>query len=185
MRQRPSRTDYGLGCSAGFTYPFLLLALAIASSSVLGVFELWSTARQRELARQTDWSGKAYCAALISYFLAGPGSTPIFPQALSDLVRDNRYLTTRRHLRVLYPNPYSGRADWEPIAAPAGGIMGVRVRVAEGRFREYVVGAAAGRGAMRCELRLSRQADVPLVAGEPILDRERVQGLGHASLPDR
>jgi len=39
--------------------------------------------------------------------------------------RNSRYPTPRRHLRRLFIDPITGKADWGLVTAPEGGIMGI------------------------------------------------------------
>ena len=48
------------------------------------------------------------------------------PKGSADLLEDRRFVTVRRHLRAMYPNPFTGKPDWEPIRAGKGRIVGVR-----------------------------------------------------------
>jgi hypothetical protein len=43
-------------------------------------------------------------------------------------LEDKRYPVPVRHLRRLYPDPLTGRADWALVEAPQGGVMGVHSR---------------------------------------------------------
>jgi hypothetical protein len=64
----------------------------------------------------------------MNYYAGTPAGKPRFPRALEDLVEDNRFPVPRRHLRRVYPDPLSGKADWALIDAPGGGIAGVHSR---------------------------------------------------------
>src|SRR5262249_18397110 len=48
-----------------------------------------------------------------------------YPAALEDLLADKRFPGTERHLRRIYADPFTGKADWVLMQAPGGGIMGV------------------------------------------------------------
>src|SRR5207245_1886735 len=57
--------------------------------------------------------------------LAEPAG-PHAPHALQDLVQDERLPVPKHHLRRLYPDPVTGKADWSLIPTPSGqAIMGV------------------------------------------------------------
>jgi hypothetical protein len=83
---------------------------------------VWTTTEQRERETQLLFIGHAYRMAIASYFVTGHQ----FPHTLQDLVQDDRFPIPKRHLRRLYPDPVTGKADWSLILTPSGqGIMGV------------------------------------------------------------
>jgi hypothetical protein len=43
----------------------------------------------------------------------------------AELLKDNRQLSTVRHLRRIYMDPMTNSQDWGVVRAPDGGIMGV------------------------------------------------------------
>ncbi|MCW7541276.1 type II secretion system protein [Aquabacterium sp. A7-Y] len=99
--------------------------LAILSAGLAAVGQLWSAAAERERARQLAWTGEQFVQAIASYYHSAPNGQKRYPPDLQALLLDPRFLSTRRHLRRIYLDPYSGRAGWGLVAAPGGGIMGV------------------------------------------------------------
>ncbi len=104
----------------------------------------WKTIMQREREAELLFRGDQYRRALESYFRQGHGnvsSGPVvtgtpgrigsgpgggnYPAALEDLVRDPRSATVVRHLRKLYPDPFTGE-NFVLIKDPAGRIKGVK-----------------------------------------------------------
>lgn len=108
----------------GFTYLALLLAVAFLGIGLAAIGTVWATVAQREREAQLLFAGDAYRAAIDSYYSSGPVAHQL-PRDLGDLVEDHRGPLLRRHLRRLYPDPMTGRVDWELIRDPDGGIMGL------------------------------------------------------------
>lgn len=106
----------------GFTYIGLLVAVVILGLMLTIVARVWATTEQRAREAQLLWVGHAYRMAIASYVSLGHQ----YPQALEDLLTDERFPIPKRHLRQLYVDPMTGQADWALIMTPDGhGIMGV------------------------------------------------------------
>ncbi|MFJ3076903.1 MULTISPECIES: type II secretion system protein [Pseudomonas] len=116
----------GKAC-AGFTYLGVLLLIAASSMALAASGALWSSVAQREHERQLLWVGGQYAQALRSYYRASPGLAQ-YPQALAELLEDNRFPQARRHLRRLYPDPITGSDDWGLLHSIDGRITGVHSR---------------------------------------------------------
>jgi type II secretory pathway pseudopilin PulG len=112
----------------GFTYLYALLLVAVSGAALASFAGVWSSAREREKEAELRWVGNQFRQAIGLYYERSPGSVKRFPDKLEDLLEDRRFLTTQRYLRRVYADPVTGKADWEPIAAPGGGVMGVRSR---------------------------------------------------------
>lgn len=112
----------------GFTYVWILFAIALLGVGLVAVSEVWEATARRQKAEQLAWVGAQYVQAIGSYYQATPGAVKVYPARLEDLIQDGRFLTIRRHLRELYPNPLTGRQDWELKPGPGGTVMGVRVK---------------------------------------------------------
>lgn len=129
------------GRERGFTYLWVLVAIAVLGVGLLAVSEVWVTSARRLKLVELDWIGGEFTRAIGSYYQATPGAAKVYPKTLQDLIEDRRYVTVRRHLRRLYANPFTGKADWELIVAADGRVRGVRVALAvdDGPLsREYV-----------------------------------------------
>lgn len=96
----------------GFTYLSLVILLAImglVGAAALKVDALLArAAAEQELLE----AGAAFSAALDSYAAATPQGKPTQPPTLQDLLKDNRFPTIRRHLRKIFVDPISGKAEW-------------------------------------------------------------------------
>jgi type II secretory pathway pseudopilin PulG len=110
--------------NAGFTYVWLLIAIAVMAAGLAAIGEVASTAAKREKEAELLFVGDQFARAIAEYHASSPGA-PQYPQKLEDLLADNRYPNARRYLRRVYPDPMTGRADWGLMRGPGGGIVGV------------------------------------------------------------
>ena len=96
----------------GFTYLSLVILLAImglVGAAALKVDALLArAAAEQELLE----IGAAFSAALDSYAAATPQGKPTQPPTMQDLLKDNRLPPIRRHLRKVFVDPVSGKAEW-------------------------------------------------------------------------
>ena len=116
-------------CQSGFTYLWVLAALAILGVGLLAVSEVWVTSARRQRLVELEWIGVQFTQAIGSYYQATPGAAKSYPATLQDLLEDHRYVTTRRHLREIYVNPFTGKPDWELVLGSDGRVHGVRTVV--------------------------------------------------------
>jgi len=110
---------------AGFTYLGLLIAFASLGIGLSVLSEVWTKTAEHQKRVQLEWVGQQYVQAIQSYYYANTGTVHFYPSTLEDLLEDKRYLSIKRHIRMLYPDPFSGKAQWKLIPAPGGGIQGV------------------------------------------------------------
>jgi hypothetical protein len=83
---------------------------------------IYSHAAQREKEAELIFRGNQYRQAIASYYR----KEQKYPKSLGELLADKRYPMAVRHLRKLYLDPMTGRAEWGLMLAPeGGGIMGV------------------------------------------------------------
>ncbi|HET8730829.1 MAG TPA: hypothetical protein VFM34_06935 [Moraxellaceae bacterium] len=106
--------------------------------------DVYSLTLQRQKEQELLYVGDIYRKAIHEYYLEGPGGQRKYPESLNDLLLDKRFVTVRRHLRRLYPDPLTGK-PFRLLMAPEGGIWGV-ASTAKGRpikvagFAEEYVG---------------------------------------------
>ena len=110
----------------GFTYVALLIAVATVGGGAAATAELWSQGERREKERELLFIGAQFREAVRRYYEASPGVAKSYPQHLDDLLADKRFAEPRRHLRRMYRDPTTGKAEWAVVESPLGGIMGVR-----------------------------------------------------------
>lgn len=141
VRGGRSRRYVGPRGQGGFTYLWLLGAIAVLGIGLLAVSEVWVTSARRQKMVELDWIGGQFMQAIGSYYQATPGVAKAYPATLQDLIEDRRYVTVRRHLRTVYANPFTGKPDWALVVAADGRVRGVRVVVpgdGEDAVREFV-----------------------------------------------
>lgn len=87
--------------------------------------QVWHTTAQRDKEKELLFVGEQFHKAIARFYEGSPGDAKKFPRSLEDLLDDQRYPTTMRHLRRIYIDPMTGLSDWGFITAPDGSIMGV------------------------------------------------------------
>ena len=105
----------------GFTYLGLLMAVVVMGLMLTIVARIWTTTEQRERETQLLFAGHQFRNAIAGYF----ARRHQYPQTLQDLLGEPDATLPQRYLRRLYLDPMTGTTEWQQIAAPGGGIMGV------------------------------------------------------------
>ena len=113
-----------LRAERGFTYLGMLLIVALLGFGLAAFGELYSHAAQREKERELLFIGNQFRDAIASYYNKSPGAK-VYPKKLDDLVEDKRFPMPQHHLRRVYSDPMTGKAEWALVEAPEGGFMGV------------------------------------------------------------
>ena len=109
----------------GFTYLGVLLIVALMGFGLAAFGELYSHAAQREKERELLFVGEQFRNAIASYYNKSPGAK-VYPRKLEDLLEDKRFPMPQHHLRRVYNDPMTGKADWALVEVPGGaGFMGV------------------------------------------------------------
>lgn len=109
----------------GFTYIGALILVVVASIALMEAGRCWSTIMQREKEAELLFRGDQIRRAIESYCSTDKGKPMQYPRRLEDLTKDPRFLSTRRHLRRLYKEPFSESGEWGAIRTKGGGIKGV------------------------------------------------------------
>lgn len=112
----------------GFTYLWLLFALAAGAAGLAALGERASMAVQREREAELMFRGQQIAAAIAAYRAALPSTTQQLPATLKDLLEDRRSERPIHHLRQLYADPFTGQPDWVLVTTEEGRIAGVHSR---------------------------------------------------------
>jgi type II secretory pathway pseudopilin PulG len=110
---------------AGFTLVWVLAAIAILSVGLAAIGPQWADQAQRAREQDLLRVGQLYAQALAHYRAVSPGSLKQYPSDLQQLLLDNRFVGTQRHLRKLYPDPLDPLRPWGLVRGPDGRILGV------------------------------------------------------------
>lgn len=127
------RTGKSAG-SRGFTYLWLLFVVALGGVALAALGQRQQTVQQREREAELRFRGEAIAAAIGGYMRASPDGANGLPQQLEDLLEDKRSGKVQRHLRRLYTDPFTGRADWLLIQ----GEVAVKPPVQDGSTGEAI-----------------------------------------------
>jgi type II secretory pathway pseudopilin PulG len=112
----------------GFTYLWLIFLLAAIAAGLAALAQPVSIAARREREAELMFRGGEIARALTTYRDATPGDAKQLPASLDDLLEDRRGPRPRRHLRRLYPDPFTGAPDWVLVTTDDGRIEGVHSR---------------------------------------------------------
>jgi len=127
----------------GFAYLWLLLLVAFMGLSLTIGVQFYSTSVQRDKEYELLVIGRQFRAAIGRYHevqrSAVQGETKgDYPATLEDLLKDERSLSTQRHLRRVFVDPMTGKAEWGLLKI-GGRIVGVhslsdKVPIKQDRF---------------------------------------------------
>ncbi|KHA79113.1 type II secretion system pseudopilin PulG [Janthinobacterium lividum] len=110
----------------GFTYLGLIILVAILGLVGAAGLKMGSLLQRQATEQELLDIGAQFSDALYSYAAATPAGQPQQPPTLAALLRDPRFPQVRRHLRKLYVDPITGRAEWGLLYQPGSqGIIGV------------------------------------------------------------
>jgi type II secretory pathway pseudopilin PulG len=105
---------------AGYAYLALLILIAIIGVAAAATAELGDVYRRRMAEKELLFVGGEFQRALSSYAAQTPLGQPTQPRTLDDLVHDPRYPNPVHHLRKVYADPMTGKADWVLVKSPDG-----------------------------------------------------------------
>ncbi|WP_175041966.1 type II secretion system protein [Duganella vulcania] len=107
----------------GFAYLWTLMLVAFMGVGLTIAAGLYATAMRRDKERELLFIGHEFRHALEGYNKAnGAGQ---YPLTLEELLKDPRFPSAKRHLRRLYNDPITGKADWA-LVLQQGRIVGIR-----------------------------------------------------------
>ncbi|MFS2004969.1 type II secretion system protein [Duganella sp. CT11-25] len=108
----------------GFAYLWTLMLVAFMGVGLTIAADLYATAMRRDKERELLFIGHEFRHALERYYTADPGQNQ-YPLTLEELLKDPRFPNARRHLRRLYADPITGKAEWS-LVLQQGRIVGIR-----------------------------------------------------------
>jgi type II secretory pathway pseudopilin PulG len=109
----------------GFTYLGVLIAIALIGLALGLAGESWRVSVKRDKEQDLLFIGHEFRHAISNYYYSSPGAARQFPASLEDLLKDPRFVDTRRYLRRVYPDPLTGKTKWGLISGANNSIMGV------------------------------------------------------------
>ena len=109
----------------GFSYIGLLLVIALIGAFATASLSVGAVMQRRSAEDELLFIGSEFQQAFKTYYEATPNGSRPYPNQLSDLVRDPRSTSPRRHLRKIFVDPLTTSAEWGTVAAPGGGIAGI------------------------------------------------------------
>lgn len=109
---------------AGFTYLGLIIFVAIIGLVGAATLKIGSLLQRAAAEEELLEIGAAFSAALDSYAAATPRGGSPYPPSLAELLKDPRSPAVRRHLRKVYVDPLTGKAEWG-IVYLGGGETGI------------------------------------------------------------
>ncbi len=113
------------GKQHGFTYLSLVILVAIIGLASAATIKLGAILQRSAAERELLAIGAEYADALESYAKATPPGQSPLPPSFKELLRDTRFPTVRRHLRRVYVDPLTGKAEWGIVYASQaqGGVQ--------------------------------------------------------------
>jgi hypothetical protein len=101
------------GQQAGFSYLWLLLLVALMELGLVTAVEVESTIVRRDQEKALLAIGRQFQAAIGRYHEGmRVGGRNMYPATLEDLLLDPRFPGTHRHLRKIFVDPITGKAEW-------------------------------------------------------------------------
>ncbi len=110
---------------AGFTYVWLLAAIAVLAIGMSLVGPMWAERVQREREAEMLRVGVAYAHAIEHFYRMQPAGARQLPHSVDDLLRDPRFPGVVRHLREAYTDPLLPGQPLALVRGPAGELRGV------------------------------------------------------------
>jgi type II secretory pathway pseudopilin PulG len=113
------------GDEHGFSYVMMIAAIAMVGLGLAVAGQAYSEQQRRAREQELLRVGAAFIRAIESYYESSPGTQKVLPMRLEELLQDNRFAGTKRHLRRLYADPITAGAEWGIVRTPSGAIAGV------------------------------------------------------------
>ena len=112
--------------SRGFTYLGLLILLAVMGMVAAAGLKMGTLLQRAAAEEELLEIGAQFSEALRSYAAATPQGKPQQPPSLQELLKDPRFPNPRRHLRKIFVDPVTGKAEWGIVyLGDKVGVIGV------------------------------------------------------------
>ena len=121
MQARQHRPRHANPQQAGFTYVGMVVFVTIIGLVGAATLKVGALLARAEAEHELLAIGAEFSEALASYAQATPPGQPQQPATLDALLRDPRFPAPRRHLRRIFVDPVTGRAEWGLVRAGEGG----------------------------------------------------------------
>lgn len=112
----------------GATYLVLLFAVALSMAAAAAAGPAWRSARVQQDEAELLFRARQIVDALRSHVRASLPEAEPLPATLDELLEDRRGSAPRHHLRRLWADPFTGRADWALLRDGRQRIVGVASR---------------------------------------------------------
>ncbi|MDP9125109.1 MAG: type II secretion system protein [Pseudomonadota bacterium] len=109
----------------GFTYLWLLAAIAVLAIGMSLVGPMWAEQVQRQREAELLRVGTAYAQAIEHYYRMQPSGMQQLPRSVDDLLLDPRFTQPVRHLRQAYTDPLLPGQPMQLVRGLAGDLRGV------------------------------------------------------------
>lgn len=110
----------------GFTYLSVIILVAIIGLVSAAGLKMGALLQRRAAEQELLDIGAQFSDALQSYASVTPAGQPPQPPTLKALLRDPRFPNARRHLRKIFVDPITGKAEWGILYLSGDvGVIGV------------------------------------------------------------
>ncbi|WP_233293790.1 type II secretion system protein [Massilia antarctica] len=110
----------------GFTYLGLIILVTVIGLVGAASLKVGSLMQRAAAEEELLDIGAAFSDALRSYAAATPQGQPQQPPSLQELLKDPRFPNPRRHLRKIFVDPITGKAEWGIMyLTDKQGVLGV------------------------------------------------------------
>jgi type II secretory pathway pseudopilin PulG len=119
------RSGKALRREGGFTYLGLIILVTVIGLVGAATLKVDALLRRAQAEKDLLETGAAFAEALRTYAEATPKGQPTQPPSLQELLKDPRFPGVRRHLRKVFVDPMTGKAEWGIVWANTGDRRGV------------------------------------------------------------
>jgi type II secretory pathway pseudopilin PulG len=109
----------------GFTYLGLIILVTVIGLVGAATLKIDALLRRARAEQELLEVGAAFSEALRTYAEATPKGQPAQPPSLKELLKDPRFPGVRRHLRKIFVDPLTGKAEWGIVWTNPGERKGV------------------------------------------------------------